>query len=129
VPQGSTPGILPLKQPSHRLSCLAKNPLHLSSLTHCHHTLGPHSLAHSLTHALVAGAAFAEGNPEKFTFKDGKYVLKKLCLEPMLVTVKAESPFKEGCEGVELGALCCGCGYISTFSCNLTWIDASSIVG
>jgi photosystem II oxygen-evolving enhancer protein 1 len=83
--------------------------------------------------ALVAGAAFAEGNPgrltydevnaqtyldvkgsgtanqcpivasgsDKFSFKDGKYTLKKLCMEPTSFTVKAESPFKGGSEGFQ----------------------------
>jgi photosystem II oxygen-evolving enhancer protein 1 len=83
--------------------------------------------------ALVAGAAFAEGNPgrltydevnaqtymdvkgsgtanqcpivasgsDKFTIKDGKYTLKKLCMEPTSFTVKAESPFKGGSEGFQ----------------------------
>jgi photosystem II oxygen-evolving enhancer protein 1 len=83
--------------------------------------------------ALVAGAAFAEGNPgrltfdevnaqtyldvkgsgtanqcpivatgsDKFTIKDGKYTMKKLCMEPTSFTVKAESPFKGGSEGFQ----------------------------
>ncbi|XP_024373890.2 oxygen-evolving enhancer protein 1, chloroplastic [Physcomitrium patens] len=83
--------------------------------------------------ALVAGAALAEGTPQrltfdeinaqtymdvkgsgtanqcpivpegsdKFSFKDGKYTMKKLCMEPTSFTVKAESPFKGGSEGFQ----------------------------
>ena len=38
---------------------------------------------------------------DEFTIKDGKYTLKKLCLEPTSFTVKAESPFKGGSEGFQ----------------------------
>ena len=42
----------------------------------------------------------SEGS-EKFAFKDGRYTLKKFCLEPTSFRVKAESPFKGGTEGFQ----------------------------
>ncbi|XP_024366697.1 oxygen-evolving enhancer protein 1, chloroplastic [Physcomitrium patens] len=83
--------------------------------------------------ALMAGAALAEGVPQRltfdeinaqtymdvkgsgtanqcpivaegsgqFSFKDGEYTMRKLCLEPTSFTVKAESPFKGGSEGYQ----------------------------
>jgi photosystem II oxygen-evolving enhancer protein 1 len=59
------------------------------------------------TYSEVKGSGTANQCPivetgsEKFKFKDGKYALKKLCLEPTSFTVKAESPFKGGSEGFQ----------------------------
>jgi photosystem II oxygen-evolving enhancer protein 1 len=59
------------------------------------------------TYSDVKGSGTANQCPviangsDKFTIKDGKYTLKKLCLEPTSFTVKAESPFKGGSEGFQ----------------------------